>query len=49
MRKREEMVDEWAMRLLSDVEKGASANFFLFPLHESNASCSSFCAEVSIV
>lgn len=24
------MVDEWAMRLLSDVEKGASANFFCF-------------------
>lgn len=42
------MVDEWAMGLLSDVEK-EECKFFLFPLHESNPSYSSFCAEVSIV
>lgn len=30
MREGEELVDEWAMRLLSDVEKGVSAIFFCF-------------------
>lgn len=45
------MVDEWAMRLLFDVEKGARTIFLLllFPIHEPNANCSLFHAEVSIV